>query len=118
PDQGSLGIFGLLVPDFGFQYRHALRRHEPLEKRIVDPRRRVAVGKQEFIAYQSRDDGDVALLEQRDEVRIHLPVADVVGKDIQASVNEHLCVHELVGMAERELAWLVRLLENGGASLW
>ena len=38
-----------------------------------------------------------------------------MGQDIQPPLHEHLRIDKLVGVAERELAVLARLIDDGGA---
>jgi anaerobic selenocysteine-containing dehydrogenase len=116
-EPGALRILQLLVADLAFQNGYALRRYEFEEERIVDPGRRITVGKQEFVPYQGRNEGHAALLKYRDKIGIHFPVANIVGEDIQAAFNEHLRVGELVDVAEGEFSVLARLIQDRSAEL-
>ena len=116
-DQGSLRVLQLLLADLGLQHRQALRRHELEEERIVDPSRRVAVDEQPSSRTRVGISVTLRCLSKRDEFGVDFPVAHVVGQDVQSPLHEHLRVGDLVGMAERELAVLARLVDDGGAEL-
>ena len=99
-----LGLFGALL-------RRVLascvgRQRAPEERIVGEARRLVAEDEHALLARERRDHAHVLLLERGDEIGRHLLVAHVVGKDVDALVDDHARVGKLDDVRHGDLAGL------------